>query len=171
MRRRRALWRAFHGLAALALAGGCSPDRPARSPVEEQSQQAGPGAGSGAARTEARLGATRDERPPLAVERGQASYYGDSLAGHRTASGEPYDPRALTAAHRTLPLGTVVRVTRVDTGVSVVVRITDRGPFGSERRILDLSRAAATRLAMIRAGVAEVRLEVLEYGARRKRRR
>jgi rare lipoprotein A len=100
----------------------------------------------------------------LAVFRGQASYYGDSLAGNRTASGERYDPRAFTAAHKTLAFGTVVRVVRPDTGAWVNVRITDRGPFVA-RRVLDLSRAAAERLRMIRSGVVEVRAEVVSYGA------
>jgi rare lipoprotein A len=100
------------------------------------------------------------------VLHGQASYYSDSLAGRKTASGERYDPTALTAAHRTLGFGTLVRVTRVDGGQSVVVRITDRGPFGKERRIIDLSRAAARALDMLRAGVVEVRVEVLSAGGR-----
>jgi rare lipoprotein A len=95
---------------------------------------------------------------------GKASYYADSLAGNRTASGEVYDPKAFTAAHRTLKFGTVVRVVRPDTGASVTVRITDRGPFAGKRqgRIIDLSRAAAERLQMLRAGVVTVRVEVLE---------
>ena len=92
---------------------------------------------------------------------GRASFYSDRLAGHRTASGEPYDPSALTAASRDLPLGTRVRVTRTDTGASVVVRVNDRGPFGDHSRILDLSRAAAERLDMMRAGVVSIRADVL----------
>ena len=67
-----------------------------------------------------------------------------------------------TAASRDLPFGTIVRVVRVDTGASVVVRVNDRGPFGDRRRILDLSRAAAERLDMIRAGVVTIRAEILE---------
>ncbi len=98
----------------------------------------------------------------LETSTGRASYYADSLAGNATASGEPYEPSELTAASRDLPFGTRVRVTRVDTGASVVVRINDRGPFGDHGRILDLSRAAAERLDMIRAGVVEVRAEILE---------
>jgi rare lipoprotein A len=97
-----------------------------------------------------------------AVQEGQASWYSDSLAGNSTASGEPYDPQALTGAHRTLPFGTRVRVTRLDNERSVEVRINDRGPFGRRSRIVDLSRAAAEQLEMIRAGVVRVRLEVLE---------
>jgi rare lipoprotein A len=92
---------------------------------------------------------------------GLASYYADSLAGHRTANGERYDPRALTAAHRTLPFGTQLRVTRVDTRKSVVVRVNDRGPFGDSRRVLDLSRAAARRLDMLGAGVVRVHVEFM----------
>jgi rare lipoprotein A len=92
---------------------------------------------------------------------GRASYYNDRFTGRRTANGERYDPAALTAASRDLPFGTRVRVTRVDTGASVIVRINDRGPFRDHRRILDLSRAAAQELDMIRAGVIEIRVEVL----------
>ena len=100
---------------------------------------------------------------------GAASYYSDALAGRPTASGEPYDPRAFTAANRDLPFGTVLRVVRIDTGASVIVRVNDRGPFGQRRRIVDLSRAAAERLDMISRGVVNVRVEVLEDGARRRR--
>lgn len=97
----------------------------------------------------------------LATYTGRASYYSDRLAGRRTANGERYDPARLTAASRDLPFDTVVRVTRVDSGESVIVRINDRGPFGDRRRILDLSRAAAERIHMIRAGVVDIRAEVL----------
>lgn len=92
---------------------------------------------------------------------GEATYYSDKLAGRKTASGERYDPGALTAAHRTLRFGTQVRVVRVDTGRAVIVRITDRGPFGKPSRIIDLSKAAARELDMLRAGVVRVRVEVL----------
>ena len=105
--------------------------------------------------------------PALTTLEGEASYYSDRLAGHKTASGERYQPSALTAAHRSLPLGTILRVTRRDGKRSVLVRINDRGPFGSERRILDLSRAAFERLGKLRAGVLEVRAEVVEYGKKR----
>ncbi len=102
------------------------------------------------------------DRPALESFEGRASYYADSLAGRSTASGQPYDPQARTAASRSLPFGTVLRVTRVETGASVIVRVNDRGPFGDRRRVLDLSRSAAEALDMIRRGVAEVRVEVLE---------
>lgn len=105
-----------------------------------------------------------DERPALEVLEGRASYYADRFHGRPTASGEPYDMRALTAASRDLPFGTIVRVVRVETGASVVVRVNDRGPFRDHARILDLSRAAAEALDMIRAGVIDVRAEVLERG-------
>jgi rare lipoprotein A len=91
---------------------------------------------------------------------GRASYYSDKLAGRSTASGEPYDPRALTAAHRKLRFGTIVEVTRPD-GRRVQVRINDRGPFGDSRRIIDLSRAAAERLEMVREGVVDVSLRIV----------
>jgi rare lipoprotein A len=95
------------------------------------------------------------------VQEGLASYYGDRFHGRTTASGEIYDMDALTAAHRSLPFGTVVRVTRRDTGRDVIVRINDRGPFVAGR-IIDLSKAAARRLDMLAAGVVQVRVEVLE---------
>ena len=99
------------------------------------------------------------------VLEGRASYYADSLAGNATASGEPYDPSALTAASRDLPFGTRVRVTRLDSEGnamgSVIVRVNDRGPHRDHSRILDLSRAAAEELDMIRAGVVDIRAEVL----------
>ncbi|MGB5808900.1 MAG: septal ring lytic transglycosylase RlpA family protein [Polyangiales bacterium] len=108
--------------------------------------------------------ATTTTATPVDVLRGKASYYHDSLAGNHTANGERYRPKELTAAHRSLPFCTIVRVVRVDTGESVQVRINDRGPFGSKTRILDLSRAAAQKIHMIQAGVVEVRAEVLEVG-------
>ena len=95
------------------------------------------------------------------VQRGKASYYGDSFKGKRTASGEIYNPRKLTAAHRTLPFGTRVRVTNLFNDKSVIVRINDRGPF-IKSRIIDLSRAAAEKLDMIDNGVIEVLIEIIE---------
>ncbi|HKY37484.1 MAG TPA: septal ring lytic transglycosylase RlpA family protein [Polyangiaceae bacterium] len=105
----------------------------------------------------------------LSVQVGSGSYYSDKLAGRCTASGRPYEPHGFTAAHRSLPFGSVLRVTREDGGQVVYVRVTDRGPF-ARGRILDLSRAAAERLDMLRAGVVPIRVEVLEYGLRRRRR-
>lgn len=99
------------------------------------------------------------------IFKGRASFYGRRFQGHKTASGERYDRHALTAAHRKLPFGTVVRVTNRRNGRSVKVRINDRGPFGGGR-ILDLSEAAARRLKMLRAGVVPVTVEVLSVPGR-----
>lgn len=96
------------------------------------------------------------------AQEGLATWYGNEFAGRKTASGERFDPGALTAAHRTLRFGTWVEVVRVDDGRKVRVRITDRGPFGNEDRIIDLSRGAADKLGMLRAGVVRVRLRVVE---------
>jgi rare lipoprotein A len=101
-----------------------------------------------------------------APQRGRATYYSDKLKGRKTASGERYDPSAKTAAHRTLPFGTVIEVSRPD-GKWVRVRVNDRGPF-VRGRIVDLSRAAAEDLGIIRAGVADVTLWVVEKPARKK---
>jgi rare lipoprotein A len=94
------------------------------------------------------------------IGEGEASYYGNELAGNRTASGERFNPRAMTAAHRTLPLGSKLRVTNKSNGKSVVVRINDRGPF-VRSRLIDVSYAAAQQINMIRSGHARVRLELL----------
>ncbi|HEX2764729.1 MAG TPA: septal ring lytic transglycosylase RlpA family protein [Allosphingosinicella sp.] len=109
---------------------------------------------------------TLDEAAPVPIReavyetigQGRASYYGNELAGNRTASGERFNPSAMTAAHRTLPLGTRLRVTNVANGLSVVVRVNDRGPF-IRSRVLDVSLGAAKAIGMVRSGTAEVRLE------------
>ncbi|MFC0336777.1 rare lipoprotein A [Kushneria avicenniae] len=98
---------------------------------------------------------------PGATSSGEASWYSDRHQGARTASGERYNKNAMTAAHRTLAFGTRVRVTNLNNQRQAVVRINDRGPF-SGGRIIDLSRAAADRIGMIRSGVAPVRVEVLK---------
>jgi rare lipoprotein A len=92
---------------------------------------------------------------------GIASYYGNELAGHRTASGERFNPGLLTAAHRTLPLGSHVRVTNPANGKSVVVRINDRGPF-ARGRVLDLSKSAAAEIGLVARGSGRVELAVLD---------
>ncbi|MBT8389636.1 MAG: septal ring lytic transglycosylase RlpA family protein [Altererythrobacter sp.] len=91
---------------------------------------------------------------------GHASYYGRRFHGRLTANGERFDMRAMTAAHKTLPFGSVVRVTNRRNGRSVVVRINDRGPFVRGRTI-DLSRAAAEEIGLVKTGVGEVRIELL----------
>jgi|HubBroStandDraft_1064217.scaffolds.fasta_scaffold01720_7 peptidoglycan lytic transglycosylase len=107
------------------------------------------------------LASTSTVEPRSEVQVGDATWYGGKLAGHRTANGERFDPRQRTAAHRTLPLGTWVEVTRIDTGQRVRVRINDRGPFGHKERVIDLSRAAAEALDMRRVGVARVEIRVV----------
>ena len=94
------------------------------------------------------------------IGHGEASYYGHELAGNRTASGERFNPNGLTAAHRTLPLGTRLRVTNVANGRSVIVRVNDRGPF-VRSRLIDVSLGAAREIQMIRSGKAQVRLEIV----------
>ena len=101
------------------------------------------------------------ERQSTSEQSGMASWYGPGFHGNRSASGEVFNQNALTAAHRTLPFGTQVRVTNLNTGQSVIVRINDRGPF-SGGRIIDLSRGAASEIGMVSSGVAQVRVEVLE---------
>ena len=94
------------------------------------------------------------------VEEGVASWYGPGFHGKTTANGERYNQYAMTAAHKLLPLGTRVRVTHLGNGRSIVVRVNDRGPFIGDR-VIDLSRAAATRLYMIGPGTARVRIQSL----------
>ncbi|MCP3729708.1 septal ring lytic transglycosylase RlpA family protein [Sphingomonas sp. MG17] len=92
---------------------------------------------------------------------GTASYFSREIAGNRTASGERCDPDTLTAAHRTAPFGSKVRVTNLSTGQSVIVRINDRGPFRAGR-VIDLSHAAAREIGMHRTGTAKVSLALLD---------
>jgi rare lipoprotein A len=91
---------------------------------------------------------------------GIASFYGGKFIGRRTANGERYTGRKLTAAHRVLPFGTYLKVTRLDNGLSVIVRINDRGPY-IDGRVIDLSPAAAKRIHLIKTGVTHVKLEVV----------
>ncbi len=91
---------------------------------------------------------------------GVASFYGHELAGNRTASGERFNPSSLTAAHRSLPLGTKLRVTNTANGEAVIVRVNDRGPF-VKSRLIDLSLGAAREIGMVRTGTARVTVEIL----------
>lgn len=102
--------------------------------------------------------------PSAEATTGRVSWYGRRFAGRPTASGETFDPGALTMAHREWPFGTPVRVTNEATGASVVVRVNDRGPF-VDGRVADLSYAAARRLGMVERGVIVARLERLTPGA------
>lgn len=166
-------------LALLALAG-CArePLRPAPPPVSVPAVPSPTPAESGVPREEPR---SAYGNPPFYevggrryvvlgsaagyVEQGVASWYGPDFHGGRTATGETYDMNAMTGAHPTLPLPTWVRVTNLENGRSVVVRLNDRGPFARDR-IIDLSRAAAQALDMVRAGTARVEVRSLaEAGA------
>lgn len=91
---------------------------------------------------------------------GHASYYGDGFAGRPTANGETFNPSAMTAAHKTLPFGSKVKVTNTANGESVVVRVNDRGPFVAGR-LIDLSEGAAQKIGMLGSGTANVKLELL----------
>jgi rare lipoprotein A len=123
---------AVYGLLLLAFLAGCSAPQPA-SPAHKSGDRA----------------------------TGKASYYADKYHGRKTASGERYDKNAMTAAHRTLPFGTRVKVTNVANGKSVVVRVNDRGPF-VKGRVIDLSRAAFAAIADPREGVIRVKITVLK---------
>ena len=101
---------------------------------------------------------------PIVTESGLASWYGPPYHNRRGSNGEVYNMHAMTAAHRTLPLGSIVRVTNVKTGSSALVRITDRGPF-IPGRVVDLSLAAARKVDVWRPGVAEVKVDVMETPA------
>jgi rare lipoprotein A len=102
--------------------------------------------------------------PEPSVQEGLASWYGPGFHGQETASGEIFDQRELVAAHRTLPFGSVIRVTNLENGRRATLRVIDRGPYGRNFRngtILDVSRGAARRLGFIRDGLVKVRIEVL----------
>ena len=102
---------------------------------------------------------------PLRVQRGLASFYGPGFHGERTASGAIFDERQMVAAHRTLPLGSVVRVTNLENNRAVVLKVIDRGPYGRNYRkgtIIDVSRGAARRLGFIQDGLVRVRMDLLQ---------
>jgi rare lipoprotein A len=102
--------------------------------------------------------AVHGEEPGNGIQTGLASWYGSECS--RTATGEHYNPAALTAAHRTLPFGTMVNVTNLSSGRSVTVRINNRGPF-RKGRLIDVSKGAAQQLGMMQSGVAKVQLAVV----------
>lgn len=143
-------------MAAGALALGCGAREPEfRPPLTPGATRAQASSSSGA--PAARSGAA----PETIDQIGLATWYGRSLAGRKTASGERFDPRAMTAAHRKLPFGTWVEVRRVDTGRVVRVRINDRGPWRDRATIIDLSERAAEQLDLVAAGRARVELRVV----------
>jgi rare lipoprotein A len=100
---------------------------------------------------------------PLESDEGIASYYSDKFQGRKTASGERYDRNGLTAAHRSYPFGTLLRVRSTQSGETVIVRVNDRGP-SKRSRLLDLSYAAAAHIGMLRAGLARVTVDVVSWG-------
>jgi rare lipoprotein A len=102
----------------------------------------------------------------FAAQEGFASWYGGKFQGRLTSSGEVFDTNLMTAAHKSLPFGTIVKVTDQENGKSTVVKINDRGPF-VEGRIIDLSRAAAEELDMVGRGIARVSLEIVDFAASR----
>jgi rare lipoprotein A len=163
VRRRRLRRRTLLGLGLVlsSLAAGCHRRRPPAAPI--QPPPAAPSAPTPSAPAPRPRG--RAAPPPAPVvqgEEGIASWYGHPFHGRRTASGEIYSMYAMTAAHKTLPFGTDVRVHDLENGKSVDVRINDRGPF-VEGRIIDLSYSAAQSMGM--SGTALVRLEILDFGS------
>jgi rare lipoprotein A len=136
------------------------PQRPAPDVVQDRENQGDDADDVGDSASAERL----KNAKPIYVERGLASWYGPPYHNRKAASGEIFNTHALTAAHKTLPLHSVVRVTNEKTKESVIVRINDRGPFIGDR-IIDLSLAAAKKVSVWRAGVAKVKLEVLSAPA------
>jgi len=104
-----------------------------------------------------------DEQKVESIQEGIASFYGTEFDGKTTANGETFDMYKFTAAHRTLPLGTKVKVKNLENNRSIILRINDRGPY-VDGRIIDLSYAAAKQLGFVENGTARVRIEVLEFG-------
>ena len=153
-------------IAALSLATGCSSEKSTSKQTTHRavtsSAQSSKKTSNTSSKTTAKTnsGKTSAKKTTGKTEKGQASYYADKFHGRATASGEKYDKKKLTGAHRTLPFGTIVRVTNTANGKSVDVRINDRGPFKAGR-IVDVSRAAAEKLDMIKAGVINCTMEVI----------
>lgn len=140
---------------ALSAAGGAWPDTRTPAPLGEPVVSIGPLDGGDVVTANTVVGQPKAVRQGKALAQGLASWYGPGFHGRRTANGERYDMHALTAAHKTLPFGTKVRVRSVHTGKEVVVRINDRGPY-KHQRIIDLSLAAITALGLRHRGVTEV---------------
>jgi rare lipoprotein A len=152
-------------LFALMLLSACGHKKVAHAPVPPPPQASTPDnsepAATEAPPPEPKAEVVPRKTKPIYVETGMASWYGPPYHNRRGSNGEVYNMYALTAAHRTLPLNTMARITNLETGHSAMVRITDRGPF-VEGRILDLSLAAAKQVDVWSAGVAKVKLEVME---------
>jgi rare lipoprotein A len=149
------------------LAVACGPSAPARTP-EQPAASATPAATTTTPAPVPTASATAappeehwDPSHAPIFEKGIASWYGAALAGHHTASGEIFDPALMTAAHRTLKLGTMLEVKRTDNGRIVHVKVNDRGPV-SHRFVIDLSSGAAKKLGFLKMGVAPVELRILK---------
>ncbi len=164
--RRLLFWCACLGLLAVFVLSGCGGHKaaqvkvPAPPPIAEPKTAPAP---SETTREPEKIEVPAETKP-IFVETGLASWYGAPYHNRRGSNGEIYDMNAMTAAHRTLPLGSIARITNLKTGHSAVVRITDRGPF-VEGRIVDLSLAAAKAVDVYLPGTAMVRLEVLQTPA------
>jgi rare lipoprotein A len=148
---------------AISLLTGCGHSKPAQvsvppPPAPETSSEPAPTKKTVADMTEP---AIPPDAKPISTEIGRASWYGPPYHNRTGSNGEIYNMHAMTAAHRTLPLGSIVRVTNLKTGHSALVRITDRGPF-IQGRILDLSLAAARKVDVYLPGTAEVKVEVMQ---------
>ena len=144
------------GACAPALAGKPARKGPRKTPVKKKARQ-----------KKAHQKKARQKKRRKFVQFGIASWYGKRFHGGKTASGERYNMHTMTAAHRTLPFGTIVRVTRLKTRRVVTVRINNRGPY-AKGRVIDLSRKAASKMGIIRAGVTRVKVEVLTWGSGRR---
>jgi rare lipoprotein A len=151
-------------LLCVALLAGCGGKKTPKVAVPTPPPPTQPSESTSASKPPAEQPSLEEQFPPgtkpIYVETGIASWYGPPYHGRKAANGEVFDTNQLTAAHRTLPLNSIARVTNVKTGHSTIVRITDRGPF-IEGRMLDLSVAAAKAVDVWRPGLAMVRLEVL----------
>lgn len=151
-----------HVALLLCLVGAVAGPVAAQSPAASAADASAAAASAPAATVPPATPAAAPSAPPAAADNmsGVAAWYGSKFAGRRTASGQRFNPAALTAAHPTLPFGTRVKVTNQKNQRSVVVTINDRGPT-SPGRIIDVSLAAAKRLGFVRAGLTEVTLEVV----------
>src|SRR6266478_3393254 len=164
-------WGCIVGVTLLGCIAGCSlKEEPVPlPPVTQAHEEAAP-----APAPQAPAPQTHEEDAPAGKPKttqvGTASWYGPGFHGQETASGETFDQHALTAAHRTLPLGTVAKVTNLETGQSVTVTINDRGPYVQGRQ-LDLSQAAATQIGLTQKGVAKLKIETKKPRPRRQPRR
>lgn len=147
------------------LSGACSTSRPALARARARKKPSARKKTPTRRKTPTRKKA--HHRKKKFVQYGIASWYGKRFHGGKTASGERYNMHTMTAAHRTLPFGTIVRVTRLKTGRVVTVRINNRGPY-AKGRVIDLSRKAASKMDILRAGVTRVRVEVLKWGSGRR---